>query len=114
MEYCSDKWKKISKEEREKYEAKAEKSKELYEKQLKVFEARIFDEPKKPKSAYQFYVSERYPEIQKEKPGCALSKVTKIIADEWSDLSEKQTKKSYTYCLQVNLLYLVPEKEKFF
>ena len=93
LEYCSDKWKKLSKDEREKYETKAEKSKEVYEKQLKIFEARIFDQPKKPKSSYQFYVAERYPEIQKEKPGAALSKITQIIADEWNNLSEKETKK---------------------
>ena len=65
LEYCSNKWKKLSKDEKEKYEAKAEKSKEIYEKQLKLYEGRVFEQPKKPKNSYQFYVTERYPVIKK-------------------------------------------------
>ena len=93
LDYCSEKWNSLKEDEKKKYEQKSEKSKEIYEKEMAKFKNKVFDLPKRAKSAYQFYVIERYPVLQKEKPKADLSKISEAIGNEWNEMSNKEKKK---------------------
>lgn len=73
----------LSKEQRKKYEEKAEKAKEKYEQKMSQLEDKVFDIPKKPLSGFALYVSDRMPDLRKEKPKIAANELVKQIAEEW-------------------------------
>ena len=79
-----------------KYEEKAEKSLEKYNKQMSQFENKIFDMPKRPISGFMLYVSDRMPDIKKEKPKLTSPELIGIIAKEWQkgkDVDQKSYNK---------------------
>jgi len=73
----------LSDEQKKKYEEKANKAIEKYEKQMVQFQDKIFDMPKKPYSGFTLYVSDRMPDLKKEKPNQPVQSLLKIIAKEW-------------------------------
>ena len=86
----------LSDEQKKKYEEKAEKSLEKYNKQMSQFENKIFDMPKRPISGFMLYVSDRMPDIKKEKPKLTSPELIGIIAKEWQkgkDVDQKSYNK---------------------
>ena len=86
----------LSDEQKKKYEEKAEKSLEKYNKQMSQFENKIFDMPKRPISGFMLYVSDRMPDIIKEKPKLTSPELIGIIAKEWQkgkDVDQKSYNK---------------------
>jgi hypothetical protein len=75
----------LSNEQKKKYEDKAEKAIEKYEKQMAQFQDKIFDMPKKPVSGFSLYVCDRMPDLKKEKPNQSNQALIRIIAKEWMD-----------------------------
>lgn len=75
----------LPKDKKKKYEEKAEKSREIYEKKMKQFQDKEFDMPKKPISGFNLYVSERMPELKKAKPDKNIPELVKQIAKEWQE-----------------------------
>ena len=75
----------LSNEQKKKYEDKAEKAIEKYEKQMAQFQDKIFDMPKKPISGFSLYVCDRMPDLKKEKPNQSTQTLIKIIAKEWME-----------------------------
>ena len=82
-------WKKVfdglSAAQKKKYEEKAEKAKERYEKLMVQFQDKVFDMPKKPHSGFNLYVIERMPDLKKEKPNAQSSALLAQIAKEWNE-----------------------------
>ena len=58
-------------------------TKEIYDKKLEQFTNKVFDMPKKPKSAFTFYLIERIPSLKKEKPDALQPELFKLAAEEW-------------------------------
>lgn len=83
----------LSKEKKKKYEEKAEKAKEHYDKEMLKFQDKVFDMPKKPISGFALYVSDRMPDIKEEKPDVPLTELMRQIAIEWQ--TEKNVDKNY-------------------
>ena len=75
----------LAKDKKKKYEEKAEKSREIYEKKMLQFQDKIFDMPKKPISGFRLYVSERMPELKKAKPDKNTPDLIRQIAKEWQE-----------------------------
>ena len=75
----------LSEAQKKKYVEKAEKAKEKYDKQMLQFQDKVFDMPKKPHSGFNLFVSERMPDLKKEKPNAQNSVLLKQIAKEWSE-----------------------------
>ena len=75
----------LTPEQKKKYEEKAEKAKEKYEKKMEQFQNKVFDMPKKPLTAFALYISERMPDLKKEKPKTPTSELLKVIAKEWQE-----------------------------
>ena len=75
----------LPKDKKKKYEEKAEKSREIYEKKMKQFQDKEFDMPKKPISGFSLYVSERMPEFKKARPDKSIPELVKQIAKEWQE-----------------------------
>lgn len=95
FEYASSEWDKLSDKEKEKYQVKAQKERELFEKEKLENSERVFDYPKRPKTSYQLFTSERLIQLKKEKPKEEMKSLMKICADEWNDMNKGQ-KKAYT------------------
>lgn len=83
LKYYRTAFSNLSNEQKKKYEEKAEKAMEKYEKKMAQFQDRIFDMPKKPYSGFLLYVSDRMPDLKKEKPNQPNQTLIKIIAKEW-------------------------------
>ena len=75
----------LSEEQKKKYEEKAEKAREKYDKQMLEFENKVFDMPKKPVSGFILYLTDRMPDIRKKKPDQPVQTYIKQIAKEWMD-----------------------------
>ena len=88
LKYWSSVYEKLTPEQKAKYEEKAQKEKDLYEKKMYQFKDKVFDMPKKPRTAFSFYLSERIPELKKEKPDSLFNALIKKAAEEWQSLTE--------------------------
>ena len=75
----------LSKDKKKKYEEKAEKAKEIYEKKMAQFQDKVFDMPKKPVSGFILYVQDRIPDLKKEKPKLQTTDLIRQIAKEWQE-----------------------------
>ena len=75
----------LSNDKKKKYEEKYKKSIEVYEKKMEKFKNKVFDMPKRPPSGFLMYVSDRMPDIKREKPKADNSTILKQIAKEWQD-----------------------------
>ena len=91
LTYWTTVYKKLTIEEKKKYEEKCKKARETYKKKMEKFEDKIFDIPKKPISAYLMYVHNRMIELQNQKPNEHSSNLLKIIDEEWKN--DKATNK---------------------
>ena len=90
IKYWHSVFEKLTPEQKTKYEEKAKKAKETYDKKLEKFANKEFDMPKKPKSGFSFYVSEKMPALKKEKPKLLLNSLIKQIAEEWQKEPEEK------------------------
>lgn len=75
----------LSKEEKTKYENKAEKSREIYDKKIIEFSDKVFDIPKKPNNAFLSFLSERIPDLRKEMPEISNNVLIRQVAKEWQE-----------------------------
>ena len=85
LNYWQNIFSKLSEEKMKKYEEKAEKARERYDKEMLKFQNKVFDMPKKPVSGFILYLTERIPDIRKEKPDQSMQIYVKLIAKEWMD-----------------------------
>ena len=85
LKYWRSMYDKLSEEQKKKYEEKAEKAKEVYDKKMEKFNNKVFDMPKKPLTGFSLYISDRMPDLKKEKPDSPPSDLIKIIAKEWQE-----------------------------
>ena len=85
LKYWRSMYDKLSEEQKKKYEEKAEKAKEVYDKKMEKFNNKVFDMPKKPLTGFSLYISDRMPDLKKEKPDSPPGDLIKIIAKEWQE-----------------------------
>jgi len=76
---------KLSNEQKKKYEEKSEKEKEIYKNKIEKFNDKVFDIPHRPLTGFALFVSDRMPDISKEKPNKTNNEVIKMIDKEWQD-----------------------------
>ena len=75
----------LPKEKKKKYEEKAQKAKEIYERKMLQFQDKVFDMPLKPLSGFALYVQDRLPDLKKEKPDENNKDLLRQIAKEWQE-----------------------------
>ena len=90
LKYWRPIYEKLTPEEKAKYEEKAKKAKEIYDKKFEQFANKVFDMPKKPLSGFTFYITEKMPLLKKEKPDLLLNDLSKQIAEEWQKEPEEK------------------------
>ena len=90
---CRKKWSKMSENEKEKFEELADEERKKYEKKLEKFQNRVFDIPKRPKSAFQLYVMDKFNGVKDENKDFTAPEVLKTVAEEWNKLSDKKKEK---------------------
>lgn len=87
--YTGELWRDLSSEEKEKFEKMAEKDKERHDKAVKNAENRIYNKPKKARSAYNFFVEEKAKGM-KLAEGEELGEKAKDWAPEYNKLTKKE------------------------
>jgi hypothetical protein len=90
LELAKEKWANVSDKEKEKFEEIAEKEKKKYEKKMKDFENKIFDEPKKPKSAFILFLMEKINDNKNVNKNLTLAESVQEFGKEWKELNEKK------------------------
>ena len=93
IQYVNEQWEDLDEKERKKYEVRAEKMKKEYMKEKEKCGNRVFDMPKKAKTSFQLYVSEKMPEMMEKNPKKTVQQVMTMLADEWGNLSNKEKAK---------------------
>ena len=93
MEMCRRKWNKMSDNEKEKFEDLADNERKKYEKKLEKFQNRVFDVPKRPKTAFQLYVMNKFNKVKEENKDYGANEVLKALAEEWNSLPDKKKEK---------------------
>ena len=93
IQYVFEKWDNMNDEDKEVFEKKAEKLKSKYDIQREKMEDKVFDYPKKAKSSYQLFVSERVIALKEEKPKADTRKLFAQCADEWNQMENSEKKK---------------------
>ena len=102
-------WKAASKREREKYEKLAAADKERYQAEVAEFREKYPEmpltkpskqkappapkAPKKARSAYVFFTKEARPRLSQANPDMAFGELTKLVAEEWGNISKKDLAK---------------------
>ena len=81
--YFKEEYENLSKDKKKKYEEKALRDKERYQKKMKEFENYVFDLPKRPLNAFSLYVKDRIPDLKAENKKLQTSELIKIAAKEW-------------------------------
>ena len=81
--YWREEFNNLSKDKRKKYEEKAEKDKERYEKKMLEFKNVIFDMPKRPLTAFSLFVRDRLPDLKKEDKETPTPELLRKVAKEW-------------------------------
>ena len=94
LKYWSSVYEKLTPEQKEKYEEKAKKEKEIYDKKFEQFANKVFDMPKRPLTPFAAYVADKMPALKKEKPDLLVNVLSKQIAEEWQKES-KEKKEEY-------------------
>jgi hypothetical protein len=79
-------WAGMSNKDKKPYQAKSDADKARYQKDLKNWEKT--KGPKKPMSAYMFYVQDTRPRLQKENPSFGFSALGKLLGTGWKALSK--------------------------
>ena len=73
--FVHQEWKKLDEQGKKKYVELAEKDKEKCEKIKTKLNSKVFDFPKKPKNAYQFYIAEKLFQTKEEKPEMEMTDI---------------------------------------
>jgi len=81
--YWREEFNNLSKDKRKKYEEKAEKDKERYEKKMLEFKNVVFDMPKRPLTAFSLFVRDRLPDLKKEDKETPTPELLRKVAKEW-------------------------------
>ena len=81
--YWREEYENLKKDQKRKYEDKAAKDRERYQKRMDEFKNCVFDLPKRPLNAFSLYVKDRMPDLKKDKPDEPNAKLLKQIAKEW-------------------------------
>ena len=89
FEYISDKWSKESEATKKKYQKMADNAKKDNEQEKDDYLNRVFEVPKRAKSGYQIFLSERLPEL-KEKNDVPTTELFKMVAEEWNGFGEEK------------------------
>ena len=76
----------LSKDKKKKYEEKASKDRERYNRKMEEYKNYVFDMPKRPLTAFSLFVKDRIPDLKKEKGNDKVpaNKLIKICAKEWT------------------------------
>ena len=83
MTVLSDKWKKMSEDQKTPY-------KNAYAARMKDYNAPLAKLPKKPPGVFGLFVKEKYPIVESGKPEAGAPEIMSAISDEWNSLSEEK------------------------
>ncbi len=83
--YWRDEFDNLKKDQKRKYEDKAARDRERYQKKMEEFKNCVFDLPKRPLNAFSLFVKDRMPDLKQEKPKEETRKLLKQIAKEWKE-----------------------------
>ena len=85
LKYWRPDFDKLPKDKKKKYEEKAAKEKEKYDKKMEEFKNYVFDMPKRPLNAFSLFVRDRTPDLKKENEELPNNKLIKLAAKEWKE-----------------------------
>ena len=74
---------KLPKDQKKKYEEKARRDRDRYERKMAEFKNVVFDMPKRPLNAFSLFIKDRVPDLKKENGKAPVTKLIKIAAKEW-------------------------------
>ena len=102
VQYWRPYYDELSKDKKKKYEEKAAREKERYQKKMDEFKNVVFDMPKRPLNAFTLYVRDRIPDLRKEKNNekAPVAKLLKMAAKEWTSedgVSQRKYEKKAEY-----------------
>ena len=83
--YWRESYDQLPKDKKKKYEEKAIREKEKYEKKMEEFKNCVFDMPKRPLNAFTLFVKDRLPDLKKENEKAPTAKLLKAVAKEWKE-----------------------------
>ena len=85
---CKREWEKLSKNEKEKFEIEAEKDRIKYEKKMNKLQYRIYDLPKRAKTSFQIFITEKFDLFKNDYPDLNNREILVFLAKEWNFLDE--------------------------
>lgn len=85
VQYWRSEFEKLPKDKRRKYEEKAARDKERYERKMEEYKNYVFDMPKRPLNGFSLFIKDRIPDLKKENPKKAVADLIKIAAKEWTN-----------------------------
>jgi hypothetical protein len=91
--FVHQEWKKLDKDGKKKYMDLAEKDKAKCDKIKEKLNSKVFDFPKKPKNAYQFYIAEMSFQMKEEKPEMNIVDIMNECSGKWNKMNEEDKKK---------------------
>ena len=83
MSLLSDKWRKMSEDEKAPY-------KNAYASRMKEYNAPLAKIPKKPPGVFGLFLKEKYSEVESNNPGVKTPEIMSAISDEWNGLSDSE------------------------
>ena len=83
--YWRESFEQLPKDKKKKYEEKALREKEKYERKMDEFKNYVFDMPKRPLNAFSLFVKDRLPDLKKENEKAPTAKLLKTVAKEWKE-----------------------------
>ena len=81
--YWYEIYEKLPKDKKRKYEDKAARDRERYDRKMEEYKNYVFDMPKRPLTAFSLFVKDRVPDLKKENDKAPVTKLIKIAAKEW-------------------------------
>ena len=91
--FVHQEWKKLDEKGKKKYVDLAEKDKEKCDKIKAKLNSKVFDFPKKPKNAYQFYIAEKLVQTKEDNPEMEMTEIMNECGVKWNKLNEDEKKK---------------------
>jgi len=89
----SNKWAKESDKVKQKFKKLADEAKKDNEQDRDDYMNRVYDNPKRPRSGYQIFLSERMPTLKEKNGDTPTSELFKKIAEEWNAMKEDKKEK---------------------
>jgi len=93
FEYVSTKWAKETDAVKKKYQKMSDQAKKDKEHEKEDYMKRVYENPKRAKSGYQIFLSERMPELKDKHSNLPTSEVFKKVASEWASMKEDKKEK---------------------